>query len=146
MWNIEKLPAYSKRRHTISTNQYFAIKRALQAGSQASFRYKLEGFPNYDIVISNRQWQCVDTRFNDFPVLVWTNFKRGAPLSVHQPVQVSLKCFHHSMNNKAGEILAAMLRHSSHTNQEEEIYCLARQADQPAKQWETSNKTRLHCI
>jgi len=146
MWDLNKLPAYSKCTDTISTKQYYTIKRALSLGGKPALRYRLEDFPDYDVIITQHQWRCVDTRQGDFPVLVWSGFEQGDIQAIHQPVQVTLECYHYSVDNLAKEILASILKQHERERSEGVLCPLPRKLARPAKQWETSNKVRLRCL
>ncbi len=133
MWNLNEIPAYAHHKLTLSTQQYYAIKRALLRTHQSSLRYRLAGFPHYDIIITKDHWLCVDTQLNDFPVLVWSHFTPNEHQAIHLPVHMNLNCNHYSVNNVIEDIQASMLLHAE---LETDAQCpLPKQKSQADKHW-----------
>ena len=104
---------------TIAAPCYNHARLALRRLRKNPLRVSLPGLRCLDVLLFQDLWLCVDTVFEDQPVLAWGEFKRPEA-ALHLPVACRLEFFHTHASLIMGEAadaldaaLAALLRPES---------------------------------
>ncbi len=87
----EEVPAYETRIDQMDAARYNRVRLALRRLG-CPLRLPLEGLGQFEFIIEDDAWICVDRNLSDLPILAWTHFRR--PDALHEPVPCQLRYYH----------------------------------------------------
>ncbi len=87
----EEVPAYETRIDRIEAVRYNRVRLALTRLGP-DLRLPLNGMGQFEMILQDDAWVCVDRNLSDLPILAWSHFRR--PDALHEPVPCQLRYYH----------------------------------------------------
>ncbi len=87
------IPALSIQLKTVEARYYNRVRLALIRLS-GPLRFELAGIGKADILLTEKEWLCVDRSRDDLPLMAWTDFETKSRNALHEPVRCKLRYYH----------------------------------------------------
>jgi hypothetical protein len=93
---------------TVEARHYNRVRLALIRLANP-LRIRLSGLHQAaDIILSDREWLCVDRSRDDLPLMAWTDFDVHTRAALHEPVRCTLHLYHSHAGLLMGRVLATL--------------------------------------
>ncbi len=92
---------------TVDAKHYSRIRLALTRLANP-LRVRLDQLGDLDMILSDREWLCVDRSRDDLPLMAWRDFSREDANALHMPVKCTLYLYHAHGGMLMGQVLPAL--------------------------------------